>query len=103
MSDDFEWHVLLRPRQDFSIATLNRMLQAIDAAGYDWEVVMLRREPKKKEWPTIPYYDLGISITVPCEYYTMSYEGAARIFIKAICDRTDVTESQITIYRRPTE
>ncbi len=99
MSIDFDWYVLLKPRQDFSIATFNRMLQALDAAGFDWEVTMIRREPKPKECPTVPYYDLGIKVTTPYTMYTWSYEGVARECIKAICDRTDVTDTQIKIVK----
>lgn len=97
MSIDFDWFVKLKPRQDFSIATFNRMLQALEAAGFEWEVAMFRRPPKPKEWDTIPYYDLGIKVKAPYTMYTCSYEGVARACIKAICDRTDVTESQIKI------
>ena len=99
MSIDFEWYVLLKPRQDFSIATFNRMLQALDAAGFEWEVTMLRREAKKNEPVTVPHYDLGIKVTTPYSMYTWTYEGVARECIKAICERTDVTDSQIKIVR----
>lgn len=99
MSIDFDWYVLLKPRQDFSIATFNRMLQALDAAGFDWEVTMIRRAPKLKECTTVPYYDLGIKVTTPYTMYTWSYEGVARACIKAICDRTDVTDTQIKIVK----
>ncbi len=44
-----------------------------------------------------PYYDLGVKVKVPYTMYTCSYEGVARACIKAICDRTDVTETQIKI------
>ena len=97
ISEDFERHVLLRPRQDFSISTFNHILLALDSAGYEYEVVHLRREPTKKDFPGVAYYDLGIRVKVPYNMYTLEYEKIGRAFIKSICDYTDCTENQIKI------
>ena len=97
MGDDFDWHVLLRPRQDFSIATLNRIVLALDSLGYDWEVVHIRRPARKDEWNTIPHYDLGIRVTVPPTMYTLKYEAAANTMIKGICDYTDLSPNHFKV------
>ena len=87
--------VYVKPRQDFSIATFRRILDAVDAAGFDWRLAFIERPAKRNEDPHFPHYDLGIRVRRSNSAST--WEGLGKRVLKAICEQTDCTEDQFKL------
>lgn len=87
--------VYVKPRQDFSIATFKRILDAVDAAGFDWRLAFIERPAKRNEDPHFRYYDLGIRVRRSNPAGT--WEGLGQRVLKAICERTECTEDHFKL------
>ena len=68
------WYI--RPRQDFSLATLGKMSAALDAAGYEYDIETISDAN-------------GKYIVVIRPAASMPYK---KDMIKAICERTECTD-----------
>ena len=87
--------VYVKPRQDFSIATFKRILDAVDAAGFDWRLAFIERPAKRNEDPHFKHFDRGIRVR-RCNG-TGTWERLGKRVLKAICERTDCMEDQFKL------
>ena len=81
----------LRPRQDYSIARLARVLEILDLNNYDGSIFSLNEKDKKGDGKPI------LCIALNSHLHSRVNEWSANHAVKKICELTDSVDSDFKV------